>query len=100
LDELFSVLDEPTAGRMRADLPLLWAESRCRIVFVSDHRVSNQIPRPCDVDEARLWEASLMAVRSLQEGDVHACSVQSRRGPQPCDILPGLKTEDAYCAHA
>ncbi len=91
MDEPFSALDELTAGRMREELLDLWAELGCTVVFVthnpleatfvadrivvmtpgpgrvvSDYRVSDELPRPRDGDDPKLWEASRVAVRALR----------------------------------
>jgi hypothetical protein len=34
--------------------------------IVADYRVSDLVPRPRDGDDARLWEASRVAVRALR----------------------------------
>lgn len=91
MDEPFSALDELTATHMRTELMDLWSELECTVVFVthnpleatyladriiimtpgpgrvaSDYRVSDLVPRPRDPDDARLWEASRLAVRMLR----------------------------------
>lgn len=94
MDEPFSALDELTASRMREELLELWGETNATVVFVThnpmeatfladrivvmtgspgviakDYRVSDLVPRPRSADDARLWEASRVAVRALRGRD-------------------------------
>lgn len=94
MDEPFSSLDELTASRMREELLELWSDTHATVVFVThnpmeatfladrivvmtgspgviaqDYRVSDLVPRPRSVDDARLWQASRVAVRALRGRD-------------------------------
>lgn len=91
MDEPLSSLDELTASRMRDELLDLWNEQRSTVVFVthnsleavyladrvlimspgpgrivSELRVSDQISRPRDAEDSRLWELSRQCVGILK----------------------------------
>lgn len=90
MDEPFSSLDELTASRMREELLELWEELGASVVFVthnpleatfladrivvmspgpgrivSEVAVNESLPRPRNLDDPQVWEASRKAVRSL-----------------------------------
>lgn len=92
MDEPFSALDELTASNMRKQLLELWSETAATVVFVThnpleatfladrivvmtgspgvisaDYNVNHIVPRPRDANDARLWDASRIAVRALEQ---------------------------------
>jgi ABC-type nitrate/sulfonate/bicarbonate transport system ATPase subunit len=91
MDEPLSSLDELTASRMRDELLNLWNEQRSTVVFVthnpleavyladrvlimsagpgrivSEVPVSDELPRPRDSEDTRLWKLSRECVRILR----------------------------------
>lgn len=91
MDEPLSSLDELTALRMRDELLGLWTEQLSTVVFVTHNpleavyladrvmimspgpgrivrevRVSEELPRPRDSEDTRLWELSRECVRILK----------------------------------
>lgn len=91
MDEPFSSLDELTAMTMREQLLELWEDLGCTVVFVTHNpleatlladrlvvmagppgRIADQmdlrqeLPRPRDADEAKLWRISREAVKRLR----------------------------------
>lgn len=97
MDEPFSSLDELTAMTMREQLLELWEDLGCTVVFVThnpleatlladrmvimagppghvadDMELRQELPRPRDADEAKLWRISREAVKRLRERDQEA----------------------------
>src|SRR5690606_2719699 len=90
MDEPFSALDELTAASMRREMLELWKDLGCTVVFVTHNsleaafmadrilimskgpgrvsgvlRVTDELPRPRDADDPRLWRLSRKAVQML-----------------------------------
>lgn len=91
MDEPLSSLDELTASQMRDELLALWGEQHPTVVFVTHNPleavyladrvlimspgpgtlirevvITDQLPRPRDSEDARLWELSRECVRTLK----------------------------------
>jgi ABC-type nitrate/sulfonate/bicarbonate transport system ATPase subunit len=91
MDEPLSSLDELTASRMRDELLALWAEQRPTVVFVTHNPLeavyladrvlimspgpgsvidelplADELPRPRNAEDTKLWELSRRAVRILK----------------------------------
>ncbi|MEZ4632509.1 MAG: ABC transporter ATP-binding protein [Deinococcales bacterium] len=92
MDEPFSSLDELTASKMRHELLELWQEQGCTVVFVTHNpleavfladrvlimsaspgrivkamNIANDLPRPRNPEDPKLWELSRLAVRQLSQ---------------------------------